>query len=118
MTQSTIQLMAKTAAYIEKTQPLIDAHNEQQEKFVKRATKAAGVLAYHGIIDPRRTDEFIDKAAADPSGVWDFVEQLVATLPADNLGTGVLQKSAAANGDAFEQMFFPEYFGRNSGIID
>jgi len=110
-------IMAKTAAYIEKTQPIIDAELDKQAEFVRRATQAAGVLAHRGVIDRRRVDEFVDKVAESPSSVWDFVEKLAASVSADGLGEGVAHKSASVTRDAFERVFFPEY-STHSGMIE
>ncbi len=110
-------LMAKTAAYIERTQPLIDEANEQRSAFTKRATQAAGVLAHHGVIDKRRVNDFIDKVASDPSSVWAFVEKLATAIPVDSLVEAVQTKVAAGSKlDAFEL----EFFGQpgNSGMFD
>ena len=105
------QLMSKTAAYIERTQPLIDKHLDQQADFVKRATQTAGVLVHRGVIDRRRVNEFVDKVAESPAAVWDFVEKLAASVTADGLGEGVVHKSASRSRDAFERTFFPESSG-------
>jgi hypothetical protein len=112
------ELTTKIADYIERTQPLIDSQNEQRSNFVKRATQAAGVLAHRGVIDARRVNEFIDKVAADPSAVWEFVEKLAAALPTDNLGEAVQQKVASgAKVDAFERIFFGRG-AEKSGMVD
>jgi hypothetical protein len=112
------ELMMKTAAYIERTQPLIDKQNEQRNAFVKRATQAAGVLVHRGVIDRRNANEFVDKVAADPQSVWEFVEKLAATVPVDSLGEGVQRKIASgAKVDAFERVFFG-IGAEDTGMVD
>lgn len=118
MSQPDKDLMAKTAAYIERTQPLIDEANEQRITFTKRATQAAGVLAHHGVIDKRRVNDFIDKVAEDPASVWAFIEKLATAIPVDTLVESVHTKAAAgAQLDAFELEFFGPSAG-NSGMFD
>jgi len=117
MDETVKTIMVKTAEYIEKTQPIIDAELIKKAEFVKRATQAAGVLAHHGVIDRRRVDEFVDKVAESPASIWDFVEKLAASISADGLGEGVMHKSASDSRDAFERVFFPEY-SNHSGTIE
>ena len=118
MDKITQELSEKVAAYIEKTQPLLDKQCEAQAAFVKRATQAAGVLANRGVIDQRRVNDFIDKVAADPSSVWEFVEKLAAAMPADALGDAVQTKLASGQKlDPFERIFFGRETG-NSGMVD
>lgn len=118
MDKTTTEIMAKVAAYIESTQPLIDSHNEQQSAFVKRATQAAGVLAHRGVIDSRRVNEFVDKVASDPAAVWELVEKLAAIIPVDALGEAVREKVASGKKiDPFERVFFG-IGAENSGMVD
>jgi hypothetical protein len=114
----TKELLVKTASYIERTQPLLDAQNEQRNTFTKRATQAAGVLAHRGIIDARRVNEFVDKVAADPTAVWEFVEKLAAVVPVDTWGEAVRQKVASSGKvDPFERIFFG-IGAEVSGMVD
>lgn len=118
MDQAIQQIMTKVAAYIEATQPLIDVQLEKQSEFVKRATQAAGVLAHRGVIDSRRVNEFIDKVAANPSAIWDFVEKMAATVAVDSLGDAVSMKAASGESpDAWERVFFGRGAER-TGMVD
>ena len=111
-------IMEKTAAYIERTQPLLDGYNEKRSEFIKRATQAAGVLAHRGVIDQRRVNAFIDKVAENPSAVWEFVEKLAAAIPPDALGEAVRTKVASgAKVDAGERAFFG-IGAENTGMVD
>ena len=107
MNDTTKQLMVKTAAYIEATQPLLDQHAKQRGDFVKRATQAAGVLAHQGVIRSSQVNAFVDQVAADPTSVWAFVEKLAETVSADTMGQAVREKVAAGKSvDPFERRFF------------
>ena len=111
-------LMEKVAAYIERTQPLIDQHNEERVAFTKRATQAAGVLAHKGVISASRVNEFVDKVAEDPSAVWEFVEKLAGAITPDALGEAVRTKVASGGrGDAFERAFFG-IGAENPGMVE
>lgn len=118
MDKTTTALMQKVATYIETTQPVIDAQNEQRKEFTKRATQAAGVLAHRGIIDSRRVNDFIDKVAADPTAVWDFIEKLALAVTPDMLGEAVREKVAAGGKvDAFERVYFG-IGAENTGMVE
>lgn len=118
MDKTVQEIMSKVAAYIETTQPLIDAQNEQRSSFVKRATQAAGVLAHRGVIDPSRVNTFIDKVAADPTSIWEFIEKLAAIVPVDALGEAVREKVASGEKVCpFERMFFG-VGAEKSGMVD
>jgi hypothetical protein len=115
------QIMVKTAAYIEATQPLIDQHNEERSAFVKRATQAAKVLAQRGVIGTRQVDQFVDKVAANPTDVWGVVEKLASLVGADQMGEVGREKvaSVAGSSDPFERRFFGDLSdSRGSGMVD
>ena len=119
-----INLLQKVAAYIERTQPLLDRQAETLTKqaedksaFIKRATQAAGVLAHRGVIDPRRVSEFVDKVAADPTSVWAFIEKLAGSITPDALGDAVRTKIASGGTvDPWERVFFG-VGAENTGMV-
>lgn len=59
---------------------------EARECFNKKAAHAAKVLAGCGAIENDKVDEFVNKVAEDPSGVWDFVEKMAESISAPTLG--------------------------------
>lgn len=100
-------LMMKVAEYIEKTQPILDEHNEQRIQFIKRATETAELLAERGIIDRRKINDFIDKIASDPSSVWSFIEKLSSAITADDIGIASHVKVSSDDKVCpFERVFF------------
>lgn len=113
-------VMMKTAEYIEKTQPIVDAHEALMTGFAKRATQSAGALASLGFIDKRNINTFIDKVAADPIAMWDFVDKLAESAAnADLGGADGVTIPDSVGGDAFERSYFPERFAvGNSGMVD
>lgn len=115
------EIMKKSAAYIEKTQPVIDEYNDMKAGFAKRATQSAGGLSSLGFINKNDVNKFIDKVAADPTAVWDFIDKLAETAAsADSFGGEAgITPAITGGGDAFERAYFPEVFARgNSGMID
>ena len=59
---------------------------EARECFNKKAAHAARVLAGCGAIGNDKVDEFVNKVAEDPSGVWDLVEKMAESISAPTLG--------------------------------
>ena len=57
-----------------------------RESFNKKAAHAAKVLAGCGAIGDDKVDEFINKVAEDPSGVWDLIEKMAENFSAPTLG--------------------------------
>jgi hypothetical protein len=125
MNEETKQVMSKVASYIGETQPLLDKQAEMRSKFLKRAHQSAGVLANKGLIAHDKVQAFVDKVAADESGVevWNLVEKLADALPTDSLGEGIREKFASSGKelDAFEKLAL---YGdaraetRESGMLD
>ena len=60
---------------------------EARECFNKKAAHAAKVLAGCGAIGNDKVDEFVNKVAEDPSGVWDLVEKMAESISAPTLGS-------------------------------
>lgn len=114
----------KVAKYIEITQPLIDQHNEQRNLFLKRANQVAGVLANRGIIAHDKVNAFVDKIAADESGVevWNLVEKLAEVVSCDTLGeASKLAVKSAEIKDPFERWVIhgdPRAEVRSSGMVE
>ena len=123
MDKQAMEIMEKTAAYIEKTQSELDKHSEMRDSFLKRAHQVAGVLANKGLIGPDVVNTLVDKIAADESGieVWNLVEKLTNLIRTDDLGTVAKVASSGKKLDAFERLY---YFGdanadtRESGMVD
>lgn len=59
---------------------------EARECFNKKAAHAAKVLAGCGAIENDKVDDFVNKVAEDPSGVWDLVEKMAENISAPTLG--------------------------------
>jgi len=117
------ETLEKVAAYIADVQPRLDAENARRSQFLKRANQAAGVLANRGIIGSEVKDAFVDKVAANEVEVWDLVEKLAGLVAADDLGTAVQEKLAAAGSDMgpWERLYYlgdARAEGRASGMVD
>ena len=116
--------LEKMATYIEMTQPIIDRHNEARSLFLKKAHQVAGVLANRGIIGNDKVNDFVDKMAADESGieVWNLVEKLAEVVSCDTLGEA--SKLAVKNAnvkDPFERWVLygdPRAEIRTPGVIE
>ena len=112
-------ILEKSAAYIERTQPLLDKQNEEKSAFVQRATKAAGVLASRGVLGQRDVNALVDKVAASPASVWDVVEKLAHMVGADTLGEVGREKVASApEACPFERRFFGVNNDQSNGMVD
>ena len=79
--------LASAEAEIGETKSKLKNFVEARECFNKKAAHAAKVLAGCGAIGNDKVDEFVNKVAEDPSGVWDFVEKMAESISAPTLGT-------------------------------
>ena len=79
--------LASAEAEIGETKSKLKNFVEARECFNKKAAHAATVLAGCGAIGNDKVDEFVNKVAEDPSGVWDFVEKMAESISAPTLGT-------------------------------
>lgn len=89
---------------------------EARECFNKKAAHAAKVLAGCGAIGNDRVDEFVNKVAEDPSGVWDLVEKMAENFSAPTLGGASDFSSSRSVDDPWSKLVFGE--GQGSGYVD
>jgi len=117
MSDTTQDLLKVAAEYVAVTQPLIEESERQQAVTVQKTaawtselSKTAGVLRAHGLLDPERTDEFIEKAAQDPTVALHYLGKLAQSLDpnGDMGGTGAIKLQSAESVDPFVKHFFPE----------
>lgn len=78
--------LASAEVEIGETKDKLKSFVEARECFNKKAAHAAKVLAGCGAIGNDKVDEFVNKVAEDPSGVWDFVEKMAENISAPTLG--------------------------------
>lgn len=79
--------LASAEAEIGETNRKLQNFVEARASFNKKAAHAAKVLAGCGAIGNDKVDEFVNKVAEDPSGVWDFVEKMAESISAPTLGS-------------------------------
>lgn len=88
-----------------------------RECFNKKAAHAAKVLAGCGAIGNDKVDEFVNKVAEDPSGIWDFVEKMAESLSAPTLGSASESFSSHRVDDPWSRLVFGECQG-SKGYVD
>ena len=86
LAKRTTEKLAAAEVEIGETRKKLDNFIEARECFNKKAAHAAKVLAGCGAIGNDKVDEFVNKVAEDPSGVWDFVEKMAESISAPTLG--------------------------------
>lgn len=86
LAKRTTEKLAAAEIEIGETKKKLSNFVEARESFNKKAAHAAKVLAGCGAIGDDKVDEFINKVAEDPSGVWDFIEKMAENLSAPTLG--------------------------------
>ena len=86
LAKRTTEKLAAAEVEIGETKKKLDNFVEARECFNKKAAHAAKVLAGCGAIGDDKVDEFINKVAEDPSGVWDFIEKMAENFSAPTLG--------------------------------
>lgn len=89
---------------------------EARECFNKKAAHAAKVLAGCGAIGNDKVDEFVNKVAEDPSGIWDFVEKMAESISAPTLGGPAESFSSRSVDDPWSKLVFGN--GQGSGYVD
>lgn len=90
---------------------------EARECFNKKAAHAAKVLAGCGAIGNDKVDDFVNKVAEDPSGVWDFVEKMAENISAPTLGQPSPDfDSSRSVDDPWSRLVFGN--SRGSGYVD
>ena len=90
---------------------------EARECFNKKAAHAAKVLAGCGAIENDKVDEFVNKVAEDPSGVWDLVEKMAENLSAPTLGGASESFSSRSVDDPWAKLVFGGC-QRSKGYVD
>jgi hypothetical protein len=115
------------AAYVEATQPALDAFNVFKHDFLKRAHQIAGVLAQRGIIERHQVTGLVDKLAENPLRALDLVEKVAGMVQPESLGKTAegIQKSASsmAHLDSFERLALygdphADVAPANSGLVE
>ena len=86
LAKRTTEKLAAAEIEIGETKKKLNDFVGARESFNKKAAHAAKVLAGCGAIGDDKVDEFINKVAEDPSGVWDFVEEMAENFSAPTLG--------------------------------
>ena len=86
LAKRTTEKLAAAEIEIGETKKKLNDFVGARESFNKKAAHAAKVLAGCGAIGDDKVDEFINKVAEDPSGVWDFIEKMAENFSAPTLG--------------------------------
>ena len=86
LAKRTTEKLASAEVEIGETKKKLENFVEARECFNKKAAHAAKVLAGCGAIENDKVDEFVNKVAEDPSGVWDLVEKMAENFSAPTLG--------------------------------
>jgi len=89
---------------------------EARECFNKKAAHAAKVLAGCGAIGNDKVDEFVNKVAEDPSGVWDLVEKMAENISAPTLGQASDFSSSRSVDDPWSKLLYGDSHG--AGYVD
>lgn len=83
--QATTQALKQAADYVERTQPLLDKYAAERDKvaaernaYRAQVDKTVTRLVDLGEIKPSKKAELVDKLAADPTAMCQFVEELAA----------------------------------------
>lgn len=114
--RTTQKLAAAEVEISEKDQKLKD-FVEARESFNKKAAHAAKVLAGCGAIGNDKVDEFVNKVAEDPSGVWDLVEKMAENISAPTLGGASDFSSSPSVDDPWSRLVFGKSRG-SEGYVD
>lgn len=89
---------------------------EARESFNKKAAHAAKVLAGCGAIGNDKVDDFVNKVAEDPSGIWDFVEKMAECISAPTLGSASESFSSRSVDDPWSKLLYGDSYG--AGYVD
>ena len=116
LAKRTTEKLAAAEVEIGETKEKLKNFVEARECFNKKAAHAAKVLAGCGAIGNDRVDEFVNKVAEDPSGVWDFVEKMAENISAPTLGSASEFPSSRGVDDPWSKLIFGER--RGSGYVD
>lgn len=116
LAKRTTEKLAAAEVEIGETKEKLKNFVEARECFNKKAAHAAKVLAGCGAIGNDRVDEFVNKVAEDPSGVWDLVEKMAENFPAPTLGGTSDFSSSHGVDDPWSKAVFGDRQG--SGYVD
>ena len=117
LAKRTTEKLAAAEVQIGETKKRLDNFVDARECFNKKAAHAAKVLAGCGAIENDKVDEFVNKVAEDPSGVWDLVEQMADNLSAPTLGGASESFSSRSVDDPWSRLVFGGRQGSN-GYVD
>lgn len=116
LAKRTTEKLAEAEAEIGETKSKLKNFVEARECFNKKAAHAAKVLAGCGAIENDKVDEFVNKVAEDPSGVWDLVEKMAENFSAPTLGGASDFSSSRSVDDPWSRLILGESLG--SGYVD
>ena len=116
LAKRTTEKLAEAEAEIGETKSKLKNFVEARECFNKKAAHAAKVLAGCGAIENDKVDEFVNKVAEDPSGVWDLVEKMAGAIPAPTLGGASDFDSSRSVDDPWSWLLPGS--GRRAGYVD
>lgn len=116
LAKRTTEKLASAEAEIGETREKLRHFVEARECFNKKAAHAAKVLAGCGAIGNDKVDEFVNKVAEDPSGIWDFVEKMAESISAPTLGGASDFTSSRSVDDPWSKAIFGDRQG--SGYVD
>ena len=117
LAKRTTEKLAAAEVQIGETKKRLDNFVEARECFNKKAAHAAKVLAGCGAIENDKVDEFVNKVAEDPSGVWDLVEKMAENLSAPTLGGASESFASRSVDDPWSRLVFGGRQGSN-GYVD
>ena len=116
LAKRTTEKLAAAEVEIGETKEKLRNFVEARECFNKKAAHAAKVLAGCVAIGNDRVDEFVNKVAEDPSGVWDLVEKMAESVSAPTLGGASDFPSSHGVDDPWSKAVFGDRQG--SGYVD
>ena len=117
LAKRTTEKLAAAEVEIGETKDKLRNFVEARECFNKKAAHAAKVLAGCGAIGNDKVDEFVNKVAEDPSGVWDLVEKMSENFSAPTLGEASESFSSRSVDDPWSRLVFGRGRGSN-GYVD
>lgn len=116
LAKRTTEKLAAAEIEIGETKGKLKNFVEARECFNKKAAHAAKVLAGCGAIGNDKVDEFVNKVAEDPSGVWDLVEKMAENFSAPTLGGASDFSPSRGVDDPWSRVILGETQG--SGYVD
>ena len=117
LAKRTTEKLAAAEVEIGEKEKKIQDFVEARECFNKKAAHAAKVLAGCGAIENDKVDEFVNKVAEDPSGVWDLVEKMAENFSAPTLGGASESFSSRSVDDPWSRLVFGGCQG-SKGYVD